>query len=301
MLPDWCPPWYSLCDGCLAAGSCIKASLLKTRLIAVQSMSCCDVYSVALWDIVFPRHCTPWTYIFLVQISRCANSFICREAVIMTSNPAEYGGPVWAMKELLKLTRSMLSKMEDQKRAYIAAVIQLITGAAARSVDPHILLEVLDSLKLWIMDPSVAYGKPHTDLKVLSLLWGLHSIVNSVLSSVLHFCHNISVIKMTFTWEVAIITICHSGWQISQTSVCQCWKTTCIILFLNDLLVLQRLPRTLMMASSKDAWNYCILLPQPLSVFSTCRFHLTSLPLHKIFVNLRGHIQLSSLALQSHD
>ena len=259
----WCPSLWRLL-GCrlLHEGkSLINLSHSSTVNVILWCWSCC---TLTCWSF---EAFNPWTYISLVQISQAANSSICREAVIMTSNPAEYGGPVWAMKELLKLTRSMLSKMEDQKRAYIAAVIQLITGAAARSLDPHILLEVLDSLKVWIMDPSVAYGKPHLDSKLLSLLWRWHSIVDFVLSSVLHFCNNISVIKMTFTWEVAIITICYSGWQISQTSVCQCWKITCITFFLNDLLVRQRLLRTLLMASLKDASNYCTILPQPLLSF----------------------------------
>ena len=82
-----------------------------------------------------------------------------RDAVIMTSNPAEYGAPVWAVKELLKLMKNALPKMGEHTRGYIQGIMQLVQGTAARLIDPHILLEILDTLKVWIMDSNVAHSK----------------------------------------------------------------------------------------------------------------------------------------------
>ena len=68
----------------------------------------------------------------------------------------EYGSPAWAVREILTLTRPLVTQMGDQKRSYIQSLFLLASPASASRIDPAILMALLESVETWILDPNIA-------------------------------------------------------------------------------------------------------------------------------------------------
>ena len=68
----------------------------------------------------------------------------------------EYGSPAWAVREILMLTRPLVTQMGDQKRSYIQSLFLLASPASASRIDPVILMALLESVETWILDPNIA-------------------------------------------------------------------------------------------------------------------------------------------------
>lgn len=137
-----------------------------------------------------------------------------REAALASSGLVEYGGPVWATQELIKQCKPLITKIGESKRGFIQAILQLISAPSAHNIDAHILLETLESLKVWILDNNVAHGKAFSnyfylflnicfyplsfppDLQIISIPWSEPSTIPGLYSSCIstynsEMCHHV--------------------------------------------------------------------------------------------------------------
>ena len=72
----------------------------------------------------------------------------------------EYCSPAWAVREILTLTRPLVTQMGEQKRNYIQSLFLLAAPLPASRIDPAVLMALLDSVEAWILDPNIAQGTP---------------------------------------------------------------------------------------------------------------------------------------------
>ena len=77
----------------------------------------------------------------------------------MTAAEPEYCSAAWAVREIIKLTRSLVTSLGDQKRSYIQSLWLLASHPSANLMDPSILMAILGSVELWILDSRIAQGK----------------------------------------------------------------------------------------------------------------------------------------------
>jgi len=72
----------------------------------------------------------------------------------------EYCSPAWAVREILTLTRPLITLMGEQKRSYIQSLFLLASPLPASRIDPAVLMALLESVEAWIMDPNIAQCTP---------------------------------------------------------------------------------------------------------------------------------------------
>lgn len=65
----------------------------------------------------------------------------------------------WAVSELVPLTRPLVGSLGEQKRPYLQTLLLLATGPPAAIMDPAVLMAVLESIKLWVLDPAYSQGE----------------------------------------------------------------------------------------------------------------------------------------------
>ena len=93
------------------------------------------------------------------DLSQLTKSFaFYRDQPIATADP-EYCSAAWAVREIIQLTRGLVTNLGDQKRSYIQSLWLLASHPSANLIDPSILMAILGSVELWVLDSRIAQGK----------------------------------------------------------------------------------------------------------------------------------------------
>ena len=82
----------------------------------------------------------------------------CRRDAPLAAVAPEYCSAAWAVREIIDLTRNLVTSLGDQKRSYIQSLWLLASHPSANLIDPSVLLSILSSVEAWVPDPRIAQG-----------------------------------------------------------------------------------------------------------------------------------------------